>query len=249
MKFSTLSLILAISSSATLIIAVPLGFSNFTDIPERAAVDLSDWKLFGKDESGVYGHEITEWQPTERDLRLRQPTPKEFDLVPWRTIDHGVKIEKFVATAVIMNDVSDPNDSEKKLIHWRGAVAYHVSKKWRSTSLDTRKLSADDPAVQVQLISKNFDVSSRAPYHWEAKVARDYTTSQVCDLLKKKNFNRYLYNGNGSGCLTWTTALVKLFEDEKILAKGSTDSFSELVDKVRKDTLYWVPDGPGAKFY
>ncbi|KAJ3570068.1 hypothetical protein NP233_g4658 [Leucocoprinus birnbaumii] len=249
MKFSTFSLILTISSSASLIAAVPLGFSNYTEISERATVDLGDWQLFGRDESDIYGREPTEWQLSERDLELRAPTPKPFDVKHWKKQDRDVKIEKFVATAVKMPQVFDPKDSAKQLIHWRGGVAYQASNKWRSTSLDTRKLSVDDPEIEVQLISKDFMVSSAAPYYWETKVVKEYTTAQVHELLVKKKFNQYSYNGAGSGCLTWTTALVGLFESEGIIAKGSKAAFEKKVEEVRKDPKYWVPVETGAKFY
>jgi hypothetical protein len=99
------------------------------------------------------------------------------------------------------------------------------------------------------LISKPFAVSSAAPYHWESKLAKEYTTTQVYDLLVAKKFNHYLYNGTGSGCLTWTTALVELLETEGVLPHGSKASFLKKVEEVRVDPKYWVPDEPGAKFY
>ncbi|KAJ3575745.1 hypothetical protein NP233_g907 [Leucocoprinus birnbaumii] len=254
MKFSIFSLILTISSSATLIAAAPLGFSNNTKISNQGVADLGDWRLAERAESNVYSREPTGWQLSGRDLALRQPKSKQpktkdIDTKKWNTIDRGVKIERFVATAVKMPQSFDPENPTKQLIHWRGGGAYKISDEGRSTSLDTRKLSDDDPIVQVQFISKDFEVSSRAPYYWDARLIKDYTTNQVYDLLKRKKFNQYKYNGAGSGCLTWTTALVKLFEDEGIIAKGSKAAFEKKVEEVRNDPRYWVPEEPGAGFY
>ena len=99
------------------------------------------------------------------------------------------------------------------------------------------------------MISKAFAVSSTAPYYWESKLAKEYTTTEGYNLLVAKKFNHYLYNGTGSGCLTWTTALVRLLEAEGVLPKGSEADFLKKVDEVRADPRYWVPDEPGAKFY
>src|SRR5579863_5826410 len=96
----------------------------------------------------------------------------------------------------------------------------------------------------VSLISKPFEFSSVAPYHWESGLAKESTTTEVYDLLVAKKFNYYLYNGTGSGCLTWTTALVKLLETEGILPKGSEANFLKEVAKVRADPKYWVPAEP-----
>ena len=92
-------------------------------------------------------------------------------------------------------------------------------------------------------------VSSGAPYHWESNLAKEYTTTEVYDLLVAKKFNHYLYNGTGSGCLTWTTALVRLLETEGVLPKDSEANFLKEVAKVRADSKYWVPVEEGAKFY
>ncbi|THU84664.1 hypothetical protein K435DRAFT_870043 [Dendrothele bispora CBS 962.96] len=141
----------------------------------------------------------------------------------------------------------DPTNTSKQLIHWRGA--YQQDGAWRSTSFDTRKLSITDPDVEVQLISKPFDVSSSAPYHWETPLAKEYTTTQVYDLLVAKKFNQYQYNGNGSGCLTWTTALIELLVSEGVLPADSKTNFEAKVAEVRADPKYWVPAEPGARFY
>jgi hypothetical protein len=99
------------------------------------------------------------------------------------------------------------------------------------------------------LISKNFAVSSAAPYHWESPLAKAFTTTDVYNLLVAKKFNHYLYNGAGSGCLTWTTALVKLLEAEGVLPHGAEASFLQKVQQVRADPKLWVPEEPGAKFF
>ncbi len=69
------------------------------------------------------------------------------------------------------------------------------------------------------------------------------------DLLTARGFNRYRYNGAGSGCLTWTTELVRLLEGEGILPVGSREGFLEKVAEVRADPDYWVPKEDGARFF
>ncbi len=101
----------------------------------------------------------------------------------------------------------------------------------------------------VRFIGLAYQVSSKAPYHWESRLAKEFTTTQVYELLTEKKFNQYMYNGNGSGCLTWTTALVELLETEGVLPQGSKASFLATVDTVRRDPKLWVPEEPGAKFY
>ncbi|KAJ3879764.1 hypothetical protein F5051DRAFT_438493 [Lentinula edodes] len=114
---------------------------------------------------------------------------------------------------------------------------------------DTRKNEDSNPVVEIQMISKPFFVSSKAPYYWETPIIKKYTTTDVYNLLVAKKFNHYQYNGAGSGCLTWTTALIELLENEGVIAVGSKISFLKKVDEVRTDTKYWVPLEPGAEFY
>ena len=101
----------------------------------------------------------------------------------------------------------------------------------------------------VRLISKDYTVSLAASSHWESKLVKKYTATDIYNLLVAKKFNHYLYNGNGSGCLTWTTALVELLEDEGVLSEGSMTDFLRTVEAVRADPKCWVPDEPGAMFY
>jgi len=166
----------------------------------------------------------------------------------WLKRDQGVEIEKFVVTAVKMPGVYDESGT-KQLIHWRGCGAYSIDTTYRSTSFDTRKLSNQDPAIEVQLISKAFAVSSTAAASWETKLIKKCTTTDIYNLLVAKKFNHYRYNGNGSGCLTWTTALVECLEGEGIIQQGSTAEFKKKIMEVRGNPAYWVPLEPGAEFY
>ncbi|KAJ3572783.1 hypothetical protein NP233_g2851 [Leucocoprinus birnbaumii] len=72
MKLSTFSLIFTISSSITLVAAVPLGSAHdFAEIAERGTADFGDWHLFEREEGDIYSREPAEWQPSERDLETR----------------------------------------------------------------------------------------------------------------------------------------------------------------------------------
>jgi len=56
--------------------------------------------------------------------------------------------------------------------------AYEEKKQARSTSFDTRKLTNTDPEIEVH---KPFAVSKAAD-HWESKLAKEYTTTDVYSL-------------------------------------------------------------------
>ncbi|KAI6098595.1 hypothetical protein EDD16DRAFT_557847 [Pisolithus croceorrhizus] len=175
--------------------------------------------------------------------------PKPIDTKQWLKEDRDVTIYKFIATAVKMRDEFKPDDPTKQLIHWRGGGAYPRGRKWFSTSFDTRKLSKVDPFIEVQFISKPFMVSSAAPYYWECPLSKKYTTTEVYELVVAKKLHHYMYNGGGSGCLTWTTKLVDVLETEGVLPAGSKANFLKKVEEVRADPKYWVPEEPGTRFY
>ncbi|KAI6097839.1 hypothetical protein EDD16DRAFT_1113474 [Pisolithus croceorrhizus] len=182
---------------------------------------------------------------------MARPQPKPIDTKQWKKVDRDVKLEKFIVTAVIMPAAYKPGDPTKRLIHWRGGGAYYneADEEGRSTSFDTRKLSVTDPVVEVQLISKPYMVSSVAPYYWESLLSKDCTAKDIYDLVVAYKLNHYVYNGAGSGCLTWTTRLVEVLENEGVLPAGSMRRFSAKVQEVRADPNYWVPEEPGARFY
>ncbi|KAI6105002.1 hypothetical protein EDD16DRAFT_32642 [Pisolithus croceorrhizus] len=177
--------------------------------------------------------------------------PMPIDTKQWQKTDHDRKIETFIVTAVKMPRKFKPDEPTRQLIHWRGGGAYRINARgeWRSTSFDTQKWDIADPDIQVQFISKPFRVSSVAASFWECPLSKEYTTTEVHDLMVAKKLNHYMYNGAGSGCLTWTTRLVQVLEEEGVLPTGSTARFRAKVREVRADPNYWVPDEPGARFY
>ncbi|KAI8968764.1 hypothetical protein BD414DRAFT_541273 [Trametes punicea] len=172
--------------------------------------------------------------------------PRPIDTRQWRKRDQNIKIDKFTTTALIVPLQYHPEHPTRRLLHWRCGGAYIEGERGRSVAYDTQKLSVTDPLIQVH---KDYMMSSAAPYHWETSLAKNFTTTDVYNLLVAKNFNRYLFNGAGSGCLTWVTALVNLLETEGVLPAGSVQSFLKIVEKARADPNYWVPDELGAQFY
>ncbi|TFK87141.1 hypothetical protein K466DRAFT_663254 [Polyporus arcularius HHB13444] len=139
-------------------------------------------------------------------------TPIPIDIKQWRKIDRDVVVEKFIVTAVWMpHQYEVPSNSEsRQLIHWRGGGAYRTADGGEgSTSYDTRNWIKGSPEIEVQLISKDFAVSSTAVDYWEMPLKKHYTTTDIFNLIKNKRLHHFLYNGNGSGCLTWTRRLVE----------------------------------------
>lgn len=98
-------------------------------------------------------------------------------------------------------------------------------------------------------MSKEYGASSNAVAHWEISLAKSFTTSDIFTLLENRRLNCFMYNGNGSGCLTWTTRLVKELEDIGALPAGALASFYKTVAGVRANPECWVPDESGAVFF
>lgn len=135
--------------------------------------------------------------------------------------------------------------SGNRLIHWRVGCAYELDGENRSTSYDTLKHSIGDFVVQIQLISKPFLFSSQAAITCKFKCAKDFTTTDVYNLIKDKGFGRYMYDGNGSGCLFWTKAVIAMLQAEKYIEAGSVDELEKEVTKARSTKGLWVPDDKG----
>ncbi|RDX42544.1 hypothetical protein OH76DRAFT_1488588 [Lentinus brumalis] len=134
-------------------------------------------------------------------------TPIPIDIKQWRKVDRDMVVEKFVVTAVwVPQQFEGTIDAQsRQLIHWRGGGVYRLANgSERSTSYDTRVWSDTGPEVEVQLISKDFGISTNAVDYWEAPLEKPYTTTDILNLIKDKQLHHFLYNGNGSGCLTWT---------------------------------------------
>jgi len=180
---------------------------------------------------------------------MTTPSGLPIDIKQWLRRDRDVSIESFVVTAV-RTDKENPANPNQRLLHWRCGCSYTSSgpgtAKVVSTSIDTRGRTG---LIEVQFISKSFVVSGNAAYHWTTPVAKQYTTTDVYNLLLARGLNKYMYNGNGSGCLTWTTAVVEVLEREGVLPVGSKDQLLLKVSEARADPNVWVPDEPGARFF
>ncbi|KAF8156707.1 hypothetical protein B0H34DRAFT_859416 [Crassisporium funariophilum] len=239
----------------------PQGYIVYAPLDKAYPEDLKTYPLEGEgytDHDGLWAAYVARPELPESLPRHgkapgcpyeKSHTPKPINIGRWQKQDQDAKIEKFVATAVKVPHQFDPKDPKKQLIHWCARRRCLLQKdRWRSTSFATLKLDTD-PKIEVQLNSQPYAVSSAAPYYWESELAKEYTTTQVYNLLVAKKFNHYLYNGTGSGCLTWTTALMKLLETEGVLPKGPEARFTIEVEEFRTDSNYWVPDEPGVKFY
>ncbi|THH04242.1 hypothetical protein EW146_g10230 [Bondarzewia mesenterica] len=138
---------------------------------------------------------------------------KPIDTSRWQQKDQDAKVEYITVSAIKMrtNEVK-PDDPTRRLVHWRAGAAYTEGLAGRSTSFDTRKWSKTDPIVEIQLISKDFYYSSAAVATCIWEVAKSFTATDVHNLIIEHHYDRYKYDGNASGCLFWTKAIIKMLE-------------------------------------
>ncbi|KAJ3755017.1 hypothetical protein EV360DRAFT_86300 [Lentinula raphanica] len=169
------------------------------------------------------------------------------DIKSWRKNDRDEIIQKFNVSAIPMK-----HNGSRPLLHWRAAGIYtsNDSGTLVSTVFDTYHPESDDSTdVKIDVYSRKYARSNAAAYFWEADLLREFTTTDLVQLLVAKKFHKYRYNGAGSGCRFWVTTLVTLLEQESIVSPGSTESLSQLVEEASADLRYWVPDESGAEFF
>lgn len=105
------------------------------------------------------------------------------------------------------------------------------------------------PHLVFRFRSLTYGVSQNAIAAVRLRLCRTFTTTDMYNFILEKGLNRYMFNGNGSGCLTWTLQLARLLEQAGILPRGSVSLIQTKVQEVRNGSDYWVPDETGAVFY
>ena len=75
--------------------------------------------------------------------------------------------------------------------------------------------------------------------------AKEFSTTDVYNLIKDKGFGRYMYDGNGSGCLFWSKSVIELLVMEGFIVAGSVDKLEKEVTTTRNTEGLWVPYDEG----
>lgn len=112
---------------------------------------------------------------------------------------------------------------------------YHI---WTPTQYDV-----------IRLISKDFEISRNSLYIFQTPFLRHCTSNDVYAIIQAHRLNHYYYNGQGSGCLTWTMRLIQVLIYHGLIDPSSYIGFNMKVAEARNSSLYWVPDEGGAQFY
>ncbi|KAK7695666.1 hypothetical protein QCA50_000302 [Cerrena zonata] len=148
--------------------------------------------------------------------------------------------------------ITNPDDGTH-LVHWR------VHLRWDgrggvlakgSVVLDTYKDDASDPIVRIDVYSKPSLVSSAASKFWESQskiIESDLTVQNVVDLITANGRERYKYDGNGSGCLSWSSKLLADYAAAGYVAATEVNTFTEFIaqTRTREEGVYWIPDDQG----
>jgi len=70
------------------------------------------------------------------------------------------------------------------------------------------------------------------------------------DLIPYSRRDRYSYDGNGSGCLFWSNALLNDYEGAGWVYPSATAAFADYIASIRWDAIgkYWIPEDQGTFF-
>ena len=169
----------------------------------------------------------------------------------------------------VPEDAEGYEQYEGKLIHW------HIVGIWTDGSVTGGKLNAGlenneayhyDTAkpykgrhqIDVLIDRQTFTIPHRSPNaaRYFFPVLKDLTASQLeGTIIKGKNLHNYEYNGDFSGCLGWSKALIKVLAKNGYIAENALATIEkEVLNKVRgmKDYLgpmYTIPKDDGVFFF
>jgi hypothetical protein len=92
-------------------------------------------------------------------------------------------------------------------------------------------------------------VSTAASKYWEFQVPvikSGLTVQTVVDLITAKGRQGYKYDGNGSGCLYWSTTLLGDYATAGYVKAEATEDFKKFTENTRKaEPTYWIPEDKG----
>ena len=93
-------------------------------------------------------------------------------------------------------------------------------------------------------------MSRSAEDFWEFQmpvVVEGLTVQEVVDLITANRRERYMYDGNGSGCLSWCTQLLYDYVNAGYVDTNQPGEFEDFVNDLRttKGGTYWIPEDRG----
>ncbi|KAK0199105.1 hypothetical protein F5146DRAFT_996424 [Armillaria mellea] len=162
-------------------------------------------------------------------------TAKPIDFSRYKKDDDGGRIVTAISIFGVPTYPKKTNPANgTHLVHWR------VHLRWAgargdlakgSVVLDTYKDEPTDPIVRIEFRS----------------LKQGLSVQTVVDLITANGRERYKYDGNGSGCLSWSTKLLADYVAAAYVGPQATGDFTKFIVKTRKDeaTLYWIPDDQG----
>jgi len=85
--------------------------------------------------------------------------------------------------------------------------------------------------------------------HWEytVPVRRKQSVQQFVDLITERGRHKYKYDGNGSGCLFWSTTMLEDYARLGWVLVQSVNQFNTFVGQIRQAEKgkYWIPEDQG----
>jgi len=69
-------------------------------------------------------------------------------------------------------------------------------------------------------------------------------------MIGLRGRQKYSYDGNGSGCLFWTTTLLRDYVDLEWMSANAVNGFQQFVAYLRQQLAgeFWIPEDEGTFF-
>jgi hypothetical protein len=184
---------------------------------------------------------------------MASSTAKPINLDKYKKADDGGRIVTAISVLGVPTYPKKTNpENGTHLVHWRVHLRWagaHGALAKGSVVLDTYKDEATDPIIRVDVYSKSTLVSTAASNVWEFQtpvIKADLSVQTVVDLITAKGRQGYKYDGNGSGCLSWSTTLLGDYTAAGYVKTQATEDFKKFIEDTRKDEpTYWIPEDNG----
>ncbi|PBK76544.1 hypothetical protein ARMSODRAFT_948351 [Armillaria solidipes] len=179
---------------------------------------------------------------------------KPIDLSRYKRADDGGRIVTAISIIGIPTYPKKANPLDgTHLVHWRvhlrwaGARPGELAK--GSVVLDTYKDVAADPIVRIEVCSRAALLSNAASKCWEFPVpviSADLSVQTIVDLITANDRDRYRYDGNGSGCLSWSAKLLDDYVAAGYVDAQASARFTNFITVTRtSEVSYWIPHDQG----